>query len=164
MTTDTIRMIHYEIRVNASLEDVWGAWTTEKGITTFFAPACNIDYRIDGLYEIFFFPEQDPGLRGAEGMRIMAIEPYTMFSFTWNQTPDLTIRPQRTLVTLKLQKLHDTITNLTFIQTGWGDGPEWDKAYEYFTSAWRDVVLYRLQYRFDRGPIDWQNPPRQNAE
>ena len=162
LADEETRMIHYEITVNGSLEDVWAAWTTTGGIKTFFAPACNLDFQIDGNYEILFFPDEKPGFRGAEGMRIMAIEPYKMFSFTWNQTPDLTIRPQRTLVTLKFQKLEENKTKLIFIQTGWGDGPEWDKAYEYFTSAWGDVVLFRLQHRFDHGPVDWQNLPRRN--
>jgi uncharacterized protein YndB with AHSA1/START domain len=162
MTNANVRMIREEITVNGALEEVWDAWTTESGIQSFFAPACHIDLRIDGLYEILFFPEAEPGLRGAEGMHIMAIEPYKMFSFTWNQTPDLSIRPQRTLVTLKFHRLGDKQTKLIFLQTGWGDGPEWDQAYAYFQTAWK-VVLYRLQYRFDRGPVDWQNPPRRNA-
>lgn len=164
MTSENARLIHYEITVNGALEEVWDAWTTERGVQSFFAPACNIDLRIDGLYEILFFPDAEPGFRGAEGTRIMAIEPYKLFSFTWNQTPDLTIRPQRTLVTLKFRRLGDRQTQLIFLQTGWGDGPEWDKAYAYFQTAWRDVVLYRLQHRFDHGPVDWQDPPRRSTQ
>lgn len=72
MENDKIRKIYYEITVNGSIEEVWDAWTTKEGIKTFFAPDCNIDYRIDGVYEIFFSPEKEPGLRGAEGMRIKA--------------------------------------------------------------------------------------------
>lgn len=44
-------------------------------------------------------------------------------------------------------------------ETGWGEGDEWDKAFAYFSSAWQDVVLKRLQYRFEVGPVDWKNPP-----
>ena len=32
-------------------------------------------------------------------------------------------------------------------------------ANEYFQQAWLDVVLPRLRYRFEVGPIEWQNPP-----
>ncbi len=165
MANDKVRMIYYEITLNTSLENAWDAWTTEDGIKSFFAPACEIDFRIDGKYDILFFPDNKPGLRGAEGMRIMAIEPHKMFSFTWNQTPDLPLlRPQLTLVNLKFEKISANKTKLIFIQTGWGDGLDWDKAYNYFTHAWGDVVLYRLQHRFDHGPIDWSNPPAMAAE
>jgi hypothetical protein len=37
---------------------------------------------------------------------------------------------------------------------GWGDGGEWDKAYDYFNKAW-DNVLANLQKRFVSGPVDW---------
>ena len=40
-----------------------------------------------------------------------------------------------------------------------GEGGEWDKAFAYFVSDWKDVVLPRLRYRFSVGPVDWENPP-----
>ena len=58
------KAIFAEVKVNADLEDVWDAWTTEKGIKTFFAPACNVDLRPDGLYEVYFNPGSPPGERG----------------------------------------------------------------------------------------------------
>ena len=49
--------------------------------------------------------------------------------------------------------------NHSLTHDGWGEGDEWDKAFEYFTEAWIDVVLPRLEYRFRVGPVDWDNPP-----
>lgn len=158
--TEKNRALSIEITLEAPVAQIWAAWTTEAGIQSFFAPGCQVNMEIDGFYEIFFYPENPPGSRGAEGMRIMAIEPEKLFSFTWNQPPMLpTICDQRTLVTLKFEELSPEKTRLTFIQTGWGDGPEWDKAIDYFTIAWRDVVLFRLQHSIKHGAIDWQNPP-----
>ena len=34
------------------------------------------------------------------------------------------------------------------------------KSFEYFKYAWKNVVLKRLQYRFEVGPVDWKNPPQ----
>ena len=51
---------------------------------------------------------------------------------------------------------------MLFTQTGWGAGPDWDKAFAYFETAW-DVVLGRLKLRFESGPIDWSNPPSPTA-
>ena len=96
------KTVHGEIVVNAGLEEVWNAWTTEAGAKTFFAPACNIDLRPDGPYEIFFNPDAPPGERGGEGLRVLAAQPMQMFSFTWNAPPSLPeVRGQRTHVTLR---------------------------------------------------------------
>ena len=51
------------------------------------------------------------------------------------------------------QLLHPNIVTLHHV--GWGDGGEWDKAYDYFDRAW-DAVLANLQKRFAEGPIDWK--------
>jgi hypothetical protein len=39
-------------------------------------------------------------------------------------------------------------------QTGWKQGEEWDKAYEYLASG-NAQLLATLQRRFEQGPIDW---------
>ena len=148
-----------EVKVNADLEDVWDAWTTEKGIKTFFAPACKVDLRPDGMYEVYFNPGSPPGERGGEGLRVMSILPMKMFSFTWNAPPILPeVRGQRTHVVVRFVP-EEGGTRVTLYHDGWGSGGEWDKAFEYFQKAWKEVVLPRLKYRFEHGPIDWNDPP-----
>jgi hypothetical protein len=44
-------------------------------------------------------------------------------------------------------------------QDGWGTGPEWDQAFGYFQRAWLKMGLHRHRYRFERDPLDWENPP-----
>lgn len=159
------RIIRGEVIVEASVDAVWEAWTTEEGTRTFFAPACNVDLRIDGLYEILFNPEAEPGQRGAEGMRIMAFQPKKMLAFTWNAPSDLpNVRKQLTHVVIRFMELPNGRSRLTLTHDGWGEGEEWDKAFVYFTRAWKDVVLPRLKYRFSVGPVDWENPPKTDSE
>lgn len=154
------RVIRGEVIVEARVDAVWEAWTTEEGIKSFFAPACNVDLRVDGLYEILFNPDAEPGWRGAEGMRIMAFQPKKMLAFTWNAPPDLSnVRDQLTHVVIRLFELPEGRTRVTLAHDGWGEGEEWDKAFAYFVRAWKDVVLPRLKYRFSIGPIDWKDPP-----
>ena len=153
------RAIYGEVCVEADVKEVWDAWTTEKGITSFFAPACNVDLQPDGPYEIFFNPKAPPGERGGEGLRIMSIQPMKMLSFTWNAPPSLPeVRGQRTHVVIRFFQ-EASGTRVTLVQDGWGTGGEWEKAYEYFQRAWNEIVLPRLRYRFDHGPIDWNDPP-----
>ena len=154
------RALHGEVLIEASLDEVWDAWTTEAGIKSFFAPDCNIDLRPDGLYEIFFNPEAPPGDRGGEGLRVLALQPMKMFSFTWNAPPSLpSVRDQRTHVILRFFQEDENLVRVTLHHDGWGSGGEWDQAFEYFDQAWNMNVLPRLKYRFQHGPVNWQDPP-----
>jgi uncharacterized protein YndB with AHSA1/START domain len=161
MSSNTMeKAIQGEVLVRARLEEVWNAWTTEAGAKTFFSPACNIDLRPDGPYEIYFNLDAPPGERGGEGLRVLAVQPMQMFSFTWNAPPSLPeVRGHKTHVILRFFAEGDDKTHLTLYHDGWGTGGEWDEAFEYFNQAWTEVVLPRLKYRFEKGPVDWENPP-----
>src|SRR5918993_1344651 len=121
------RVLTTELMVQAPAEKAWRAWTTAKGVKSFFAPGCNVELRVDGLYEILFAPEAQPGERGAEGQRVLEFEP---------------VGAGRTRV--------------RFTHLGWGEGESWDQAYNYFDRAWNEVVLPRFRYAMEVGPIDWK--------
>jgi uncharacterized protein YndB with AHSA1/START domain len=158
------RAIHARVVLDADMDQVWRAWTTNQGVRSFFAPDSNIDLRLDGPYEIFFNPDAEPGERGAEGMRIMALQPPTMLAFTWNAPPSIpALRQQRTHVIVRLKQTPDGGTEVRLTHDGWGEGIEWDRAFEYFDRAWNQVVFPRLEYRFRHGPVDWLNPPDLSA-
>lgn len=159
--SDVDQTIRLEIVVNASAEKVWSAWTTRDGIKSFFARDCDIDLRVLGKYDILFAPSAPVGLRGAEGNLILGIQQGRMLSFTWDAPPNFPeIRKQRTTVVIKLVRLSPNKTRLVFSHGGWGDGEDWNKAHDYFVSAWGDVVLPYLKYSLEVGPIDWNNPPQ----
>jgi uncharacterized protein YndB with AHSA1/START domain len=152
-------ILQIELELNATVSEVWKRWTTAEGIQSFFAPGCNVELRPDGAYEIFFFPENPPGQRGADGQRLMAIENEKMLSFTWNFPPSLAeIRDQRTLVVLRFASSGNAC-KLTLNQMGWGEGEIWTQGFEYFAKAWGQMVLPRLKYAIEKGPVDWANPP-----
>ena len=158
---DPNRTIQLDVDVEGDIDQVWDTWTTEEGIKSFFAPDCHVDLKVGGAYEILFDPDAEPGQRGAEGVRILAIQPKKMLAFTWNAPPRMSlVRQQWTHVVVRFQDLEYGRTRVTLFHDGWGQGGEWDQAYEYFTKAWRDIVLPRLQYRFSVGPVDWQNQPK----
>ncbi|MBU1095209.1 MAG: SRPBCC domain-containing protein [Ignavibacteriae bacterium HGW-Ignavibacteriae-2] len=161
MAVINMKYLYHEISVNANVNEVFNTWVTKEGLESFFAPKCSVDPKIDGLFEILFDLDAEPGSRGAENQRVMAFEKDKMISFSWNNPPAFPeIQMQRTLVTLKFHSLGTGRTLIQFCQTGWGDGQHWDKALEYFNKAWKKVVFPRLEWRFENGPIDWSNPPK----
>ncbi len=154
------RAVRGEVVVAGGLEQVWAAWTTEEGVVSFLAPACLIELRPDGPYEIYFNPTAEPGLKGGDGLKVLAVQEPNMLSFTWNAPPSLPeVRPQRTVVVLRFSSAGPSQTRVVLSHLGWGEGGQWDAAFDYFEQAWKRVVLARLAYRFDHGPVDWANPP-----
>lgn len=152
------RTIAKQVLVDATVNQVWQAWTTVEGIQTFFARRAHVELRPGGRYEIIFFPKEEPGRRGAEGMHVLSLLPPRMLSFEWNAPPDYPeVRKHRTWVVVELAAAGPNQTQVSLTHLGWQDGEQWDQVFAYFMRAW-DVVLGRLQHRFEHGPVDWAKP------
>jgi uncharacterized protein YndB with AHSA1/START domain len=149
------RAIDKEVVIAATLDQAWDAWTTREGVVSFFAPDARIEPRPGGAFQIHFNPLAEPGMKGADNMRFMALQPKRMLSFDWNAPPHLPqARGQFTFVVVRFEPTGDKETRVTLHHTGWGQGGEWDQAYAYFDRAWA-TVLANLRKRFETGPIDW---------
>lgn len=149
------RAIEKDVVVRATLDEAWAAWTTREGIVSFFAPDAVIEPRVGGAFHIHIDPAAQPGAKGADDMRFMALQPKRMISFDWNAPPSLPLaRAQRTFVVVRFMPVDDTSTRVTLHHSGWGDGGEWDQTFAYFDRSWA-TVLANLKKRFDTGPQDW---------
>ena len=149
------RVVTKTVVLNATLDQTWEAWTTRAGITSFFAPDAKIEARVGGPFQIYMDPDAEPGAKGADDMRFMALQPMSMLSFDWNAPPILPLaRAQRTFVVVRLEAVSEKLTRVTLTHTGWGEGGEWDQAFDYFDRSW-GTVLDNLKRRFDNGPRDW---------
>ena len=150
------RALDKEVVVDAGVDQLWEAWTTREGITSFFSPDAHIEPRVGGAFQIYMDPGAEAGMRGADDMRYLALQPKKMISFDWNAPPSLPeARQQRTFVIVRFEPVTDKTTKVTLHHVGWGDGGEWDKSYAYFDRAW-GYVLGNLKARFDKGPMDWK--------
>jgi len=152
---ETGALIRRVVTVEVSLAEAWKAWTSSEGCQTFFAPRAQVEAKVGGAYEMRFDPSQPEGTQGSEGCRILALEPMRLLSFSWNAPPHLpNVRKERTRVTLRFEELAPNQVRIILTHDGWGEGPEWDEAFAYFSKVW-GVVLKHLALRFRTGPIDW---------
>jgi len=150
------RAIRKETIVSAARDDVWRAWTTADGATTFFAPGALIELRIGGPYEIYFVSDAPIGSRGSEGCRILSWLPEEMLSFEWNAPPSFgELRDKRTRVIVQLTETGPKQTRVALTHVGWGESEDWDRLFDYFDRAWGHV-LENLKARFEKGPLKWQ--------
>jgi uncharacterized protein YndB with AHSA1/START domain len=137
-----------ELTIPAPLADVWDAFTTEKGLSTWLAPSVTVDLRPGGDW-IVHFPQS------TGGGTILSFVPQKELVIS-ALAPDKfpAVRAARTHAVFTFEpRGNSTLVRLT--QTGWQSGAEWDAAYEYL--AWGNAqLLATLHHRFVSGPIDWQ--------
>ena len=148
--------IENEATVNASLKEVWEAWTTSSGLPTWVGLGADVDARPRGVFRVVFQPDQtDPVARGNDGT-IIAIEPMKMLAVTWMTPMHISeLTGNSTSLVIYFDELNEgQQTRVRLINSGYGIGEKWEEAYAYNVKGW-DRVLSSLEYRFETGPIDW---------
>lgn len=103
---------------------------------------------IGGPFEIYFFNESEPGMRGSEGCTVLDYLPEEMLSFSWNVPPTFTeVRASgfrnQVVVTFSeavAEKGGENRVRIQIHHTGWPEGDVFEQIFEYFDRAW-DVAL-----------------------
>src|SRR5512140_1581558 len=142
------RVLRIEITVPAPRAEVWKAFSTSEGLSTWLAPNSNVELKPGGEWMVHF-----PG-GSTGGGNIVSFVPgreIVLKALAPDQFP--TVRAQRTTARFELED-HGKGTLVRLTQTGWQDGDEWDRAYEYLTAG-NAQLMATLHRRFVSGPIDW---------
>ena len=145
-----------EVSVPASQHEVWKAFTTSEGLSTWLTPRAVVDLRNGGEWTAHY-----PGGHTGGGT-IISLTPeqeLTLRALAPEQFPN--VRAQRT--TARFEFIPEgSSTRVRLTQTGWKAGDEWEKAYEYLARG-NPQLLWALHRRFVSGPIDWQKEWRDEA-
>jgi uncharacterized protein YndB with AHSA1/START domain len=142
------KVLVLEVTVPAPLSAVWEAFTTSAGLSTWLTPGAVVDLKEGGEWTAHF-----PG-GSTGGGTILSFVPEKELVLS-AMAPDKfpTVRATRTRARFQFEAKGDsTVVRLT--QTGWKEGEEWVKAYEYLTVG-NAQLLATLHHRFVNGPIDW---------
>jgi uncharacterized protein YndB with AHSA1/START domain len=137
-----------EVTVPAPIGEVWKAFTTSEGLSTWLTPNAVVDLREGGEWTAKF-PGGSTG--GGTILSFVPEKELVIAALAPDKFP--TVRATRTRARFSFEaKGGSTVVRLT--QTGWKDGDEWVKAYEYLTVG-NAQLLATLHHRFVNGPIDW---------
>jgi uncharacterized protein YndB with AHSA1/START domain len=142
------KVLVLEVTVPAPLNSVWEAFTTSAGLSTWLTPGAVVDLKEGGEWTAHF-----PG-GSTGGGTILSFVPEKELVLS-AMAPDKfpTVRATRIRARFQFEAKGDsTVVRLT--QTGWKEGEEWVKAYEYLTVG-NAQLLATLHHRFVNGPIDW---------
>jgi uncharacterized protein YndB with AHSA1/START domain len=142
------KMLRVEITVPAPRAEVWKAFATSEGLSTWLAPNSNVELEPGGEWMVHV-PGGSTG--GGNIVSFVPEKEIVISALAPDQFP--TVRAQRTTARFELED-HGKGTLVRLTQTGWKDGDEWDRAYEYL-AAGNAQLLATLHRRFVSGPIDW---------
>jgi len=145
---DSAKVLSIGLSIPAPVHDVWEAFTTEKGLSSWLAPDVVVDLKPGGDWLVKF-----PGSTG--GGTIVSFVPekeIVISALAPDRFPHVRAARTRAVFTFTAEG-KSTLVLLT--QTGWQSGPEWDAAYEYL-AAGNAQILAMLHHRFVAGPTDWQ--------
>jgi uncharacterized protein YndB with AHSA1/START domain len=142
------KVLAIAVTVPAPRAEVWKAFSTSEGLSSWLAPNAVVDLKPGGDWMVRF-----PGGSSAGGtiVRFVPQKEIVISALAPEKFP--TVRAHRTTARFTLED-HGTGTLVRLTQTGWKDGDEWDRAYEYLTAG-NAQLLATLHRRFVSGPIDW---------
>jgi uncharacterized protein YndB with AHSA1/START domain len=125
------KVLVIEVVVPAPIGEVWKAFTTSEGLSTWLTSNAVVDLREGGEWTAHF-PGGSTG--GGTILSFVPEKELVLSALAPDKFP--TVRATRTKARFQFEAKGDsTVVRLT--QTGWKEGEEWVKAYEYLTSGMR---------------------------
>ncbi|WP_236022845.1 SRPBCC family protein [Dictyobacter formicarum] len=132
------RSIEKELFINATPERVFQALTEKAELERWFAQTAELDLRPGGAISFYW----GPGV--FESGQMVALAPPHRLSYTWEA-----MEPSPVTITFQLNAENDG-TRLRLVQTGIGEGKDWDHYYHLRNNGW-NVHLTHLTTWLETG-------------
>ncbi|MCL4741707.1 MAG: SRPBCC domain-containing protein [Phycisphaerales bacterium] len=144
------RVKDWVVVVDAPVEEVWDAFTTKEGMESWAVPLVGeCDFRVGGVMRTNYNPDAGPDDPGWITHHILAFEPRRMYAGRFDappNTPMVKIAEQVWSVTT-FEPVGESRTRVRLAMCGWGEGPEWQAAEEFFERG-NQWTFDRLRARF----------------
>jgi uncharacterized protein YndB with AHSA1/START domain len=151
------RAIQLSIEVAASPHDVFDAFTTSEGFSSWAVPVAKVELRIGGFIEASYDSHAKIGDPGNIRNEIVAYVPDRLLVIRNAQAPPGFADPElfrRTVTVIEMVPVVGGRTRVTLTNAGYGTGERFATLYKHF--EWGDAyTLAELKRRFDQGPVDW---------
>ncbi len=151
------RAIQLSIDVPAAVHDVYAAYTTNEGFSSWAVPVTQIELRVGGIMESSY--DANARIGDADNIRnqIVAYVPERLLVIRNVQAPSNLQHAdlfQRTVTVIEFAAVDSSHTRVTMTNAGYGAGDAFAQLYRNF--EWGDAYsLAELRKRFEHGPVDW---------
>jgi uncharacterized protein YndB with AHSA1/START domain len=137
--------------VHAPVSEVWKAWTTSDGLTSWLAPHADIELQIGGLMRTNYAPGGSLGDAGTIENEIIAFDPERMLAIRVSKAPaDFPFRDSISAMwtVLYFSAEHDGNTRLTVVGLGFTPDEESQRMRQFFERG-NQFTIAQLQKRFE---------------
>lgn len=150
------KVMQLSIVVPAPRAEVWKAFATSEGYSSWATPLAAVDLRVDGMIEASYHADAKLGAPDNIKNQITAYVPERMMALRNVQSPPGFPGPKfkEIAVTVALEDAGPDATKVTFTGVGYKPQPEFQTLYGHF--EWGNAYsLAELKKRFETGPVDW---------
>jgi len=146
-----------EMEIPAPLPEVWHAFASSEGLSTWLTPGAVVDLRNGGEWTAHF-PGGSTG--GGTIVSFVPEKELVLAAMAPDQFPH--VRAERTRAVFQFEARGGT-TVVRLTQSGWKSGAEWTRAYEYLVAG-NAQLMAALHRRFVDGPTDWKKAMGNSAQ
>jgi uncharacterized protein YndB with AHSA1/START domain len=138
-----------EVTIDASLDQVWAAFTTNEDLKHWWAPVVNIDFKIGGIIQASYNPEATLGDASTIENTILSYDPGRMFSFRCTKSPtgfpfaDII---QKTWTVAYFDAEAPDRTRIKLVANGYLESHEWKQMGEFFRTSNGQVLAKLKKY------------------
>ncbi|HEX3667233.1 MAG TPA: SRPBCC domain-containing protein [Rhizomicrobium sp.] len=154
---DGDRSLQLSVDVPAPAHDVFTAFSTSEGFSSWAVPVAKIDFRVGGMIEASYDANAKFGDPNNIRNAIVSYIPDRLLIIRNVQTPSGFVDAslfQKTVTMIEFTPLDAGHTRVTLTNAGYGPGAGFADVYAHF--EWGNAyTLHELRKRFVKGPVDW---------
>lgn len=149
-----------EFEIDASVDDVWNAFTTAEGLKSWVAPLADIDLRVGGKWRANYNKDGKLGDETTIENTILCYDPKRMLSIKATKFPkgfEFEEAAKGTWSVFYFAKVSDTKTKITIVGLGYNDSEQSKKMRAFFKPANKysmDQLKAALKNRSEKKNID----------
>lgn len=136
-TADNSRSV-YETEINAGIDDVWTAFSTNEGLRSWMAPLVEIDLIVGGLIKANYNPDGKIGDENTIENTILAYDPKRMLSLKATKFPKgfpFVEAAKESWSVFYFSEISPAQTKITIVGLGYTDDEQSQKMHSFFEAA-----------------------------
>jgi uncharacterized protein YndB with AHSA1/START domain len=127
-----------EVEIDASVDDIWNAFTTTEGLQSWVAPLADIDFRVGGKWRANYKEDGELGDANTIENTILCYDPKRMISLKATGFPEgfeFEEAARETWSIFYFQPVSDTKTRITIVGLGYNESEQSQKMLAFFRPA-----------------------------